>query len=244
MLLIHSPSCGDQSLVGVAKALGWDVYSPPKDRWHLPQEICTNRPELAVYGEKHFCWWIARGINRQLLSNSIEWIASLPEEYLKREVKAMSFADACKSKERKFIKSISLKSDFYTGERLKATKVFYEDTRVIVSDPVNVAARYRVIVRNGKPVSVCAFDHQGLISYCARYGPDQGKALSLVASLLRDKRVESVPSVMIDVGRTFDRGHDPSYFILDSKPVWSSRLYGSEKVAALFAVKAACVARN
>lgn len=246
MLLLHSPNQPEliRPIADTARALGWDVYAPKSDWWHIPKEVYVNRPDVAIYGDRSFCWLTGNRLGYRLLDNPPGWLATLPIEYLNHEVKQMKLGEACKLKEPKFVRSLtsSFSPGVYTGERLKAVSVYHSNTDVLVSDPLSFTTRYRVLVRNHKPVSCCSFDHAGMITSCQRYWYDQDKAISLVDALLQDKRVACVDAIAIDVGRVqIDHRLQFSYHVIGSKPVWTTNLYGSERVAALHTIKAACI---
>ena len=82
MLCITTPnSRGEVDLVKkTAEALGYEVYS---FSWRIPDHFAKE--DGIVYGEQLFCETIAQQMNWRLQKNPLDWLANIPEEYVRKD---------------------------------------------------------------------------------------------------------------------------------------------------------------
>lgn len=244
MILITQPRVGTShneilALQVAARELGWDVLPAPSG-WRLDEELTKSGVRGVPYGSQTFCEVIADQMGWQLKQNSFDWLARVPEKFLKRQVQFMTLAEAKKIRERKFIKPADDKcfeAKVYEAGEFKAPEVIPEDYPVLVSDVVEFDLEYRTFVLHGYPVAwsnyVC-YDHIADPNYWdmvpIKYSEDPLERMlpwEFVQELCRSHIVTG-PSV-VDVGRIKGKG----WAIIETNPAWASGLYGCDPMEAL-----------
>lgn len=246
MLLITTPNVrGEVKILGkAASALGWDTFC---GGWRIP-EYLKNRIG-AVYGEQFFCEAVAEQMNWTLLSNPLDWLVRLPEEYTQRKIDFMTLAEARHIKEKRFIKPAddkTFKAMIYeSGDELSKNPLL-DDVPTLVSDIMNFTSEYRCFIKNRKVISICCYSYKkigmtdALIDKEEHYHNNNDAVIEFVNKMFEDERVDCAPGAVIDVGR-FKKD---TYAVIESNPVWASGIYGCELVAALDAIKTACIANK
>lgn len=242
MLLIVTPNYkGEVPLLAkTASSLGWDVYS---GGWRIPKHL-LHQPG-AVYGEQFFCEVVAEQMKWKLLSNSFDWLAKVPEEYLNRKVSFMTLAEARKITERKFIKPADDKcfvAKIYESGAELPKHDFLDNTPTLVSDVVTITSEYRCFVKKRRVTAVCCyyykpFGKEEAINDPANYNNNNEPVIERCNKLLENKDIECVDGTVID----WMRFAKDQYSVLECNPVYASGAYGCEMVAVLDAIAAACV---
>lgn len=244
MLLITQPRVGVAhneiiALQMAARELGWDVLPAPSG-WRLDEGLTQSGVKGVPYGSQTFCEVIAQQMNWTLKANSFDWLAKLPEYYLKRNVQFMTLGEAKQLKETKFIKPADDKvfdAKVYAPGELITHEVVSLDTPTLVSDVVEFDLEYRTFT-NGKKVytwsNYVCYEHIADPKYwdMIPHGNDRFPH-DIVNDVLHhlkfhDTGVTTVPSV-IDVGRIPGKG----YAIIETNQCWASGLYGCDPMAAL-----------
>jgi hypothetical protein len=247
MLFIITPNCkGDpQVLADAAEILGWQSYIAPAG-WRLPQSMIGQLGAGAVYGERIFCEVVAQQMKWKLSSNSLDWAAKLPKEYLHRDISFTKLGDMRSEKNRKFIKPADGKSFaakvYESGLDLPKSYVF-NDVPVIVSDVMNFTSEYRCFVKNRRVVSVCCYwyPEKSEINNKEHYNRNSETVIKFVNSMLENKDIECANGIVIDVGRyekPFQR--EWPFVIMKSSPAYCSDVYGCEIIGTLETIKASC----
>ena len=243
MLLILSPNYKGEAplLAKTASALGWDTYT---GGWRVPVNLLKSPG--AVYGEQLFCEAIAEQMGWKLLSNSLDWLANLPEEYVNRKISFTTLAEARKITEQKFIKPADDKcftaKVYSSGDELPKTDIL-DKTPVLVSDVMSFTSEYRCVIKNRRVIAACCYWLKAFnmaepqINKPENYNNNIDAVIDFLNKALQDERVPCAPGTVIDVAR-FKKD---TYTILETNPIYASGAYGCELVAFLDAVKAACV---
>lgn len=243
MLLITTPNKHEEItlLSKTAKALGWDVYN---EGFRIPDHL-LKQPG-AVYGEQFFCEIVAEQMGWKLLSNSLDWLTKLPEEYTNRKIIFTKLAEARLLTEEKFIKPADDKcfpaKVYLSGKDLPITPVI-DDAPTLISDVMKFTSEYRCFVKNKIVTTACCYLYQKIgmqepaINKPEHYNNNNDVVIEFVNKLLQDSRVECADGTVIDVGR-FKKD---TYTVIESNPVWAAGIYGCEPVAVLDAIKAACI---
>lgn len=243
MLLIVTPNYkGEVQLLSkTAQALGWDVFF---GGWRVPKHL-LHTPG-AVYGEQFFCEIIAEQMNWKLLANPLDWLAKLPEEYVNRKISFTTLSEARKITEEKFIKPADDKcfeaKVYASGSDLSTSEVL-DNAPTLVSDVMKFTSEYRCFIKDRRVTTACCYWYKPHpktepdINRPENYFVNNDAVLEFVSKMLQDERVEVAPGSVIDVGR-FKKD---TYTVIESNPVYASGIYGCELVAALDAIKAACV---
>jgi hypothetical protein len=246
MLLITTPNIKPEvkSLITTAQALGWSVYN---DGWRVPDRVKYEKG--AVYGEPLFCETIAEQMHWTLRRNPIDWLSTLPFEYISRNIVLTDLGVARKLTEEKFIKPAT---DKIFDAKIYASGVDFpssldDDITVIMSDVMRFTSKYRCIVKNREVISECCyFLHTRPMqsnklpeqfNLPQNYDNNHKDVITFVNKMLQDERVKCIDSFVIDVGR-FDKD---KYAVITDKPVHNTPIYGCDPVAVLDAIKTACV---
>lgn len=244
MLLIVTPNHKSQDevqrLARTAEVLGWNVY---KNGWRIPKHL--HHTPGAVYGEQFFCEAIAEQMGWRLLSNSLDWLTKLPEEYVSRKIELKTFEEARKIEEEKFIKPADDKcfpaKVYSSGKDLPLLPII-NNVPSLISDVMKFTSEYRCFIKNKIVTTVCCYSYKHTykeveINNPENYNINNDAVIEFVSNLLRDERVECAPGSVIDVGR-FKKD---TYAVIESNPIYASGTYGCEMVAVLDAIKEACV---
>jgi hypothetical protein len=222
-----------------ARELGWDVLTAPSG-WRLDDDLIKSGVKGVPYGSQTFCEVIAQQMNWTLKANSFDWLAKIPEYYLKRKVQFMTLAEAKKLPETRFIKPADDKvfqAGVYSPGTLVLSDVVPDDTPTLVSEVVEFDLEYRTFT-NGKKVltwsNYVCYDHIADPNYWDMIPHGNGRfPHDLVNDLLHDLDfhdfgITTMPSV-IDVGRIKGKG----WAIIETNQAWASGLYGCDPLQAL-----------
>lgn len=242
MWLILTPNKQDDviRLSQTAYALGWEIF----DRgWDIPKHILKSPG--AVYGERIFCEVIAEQMGWKLISNATDWITTLPEEYVSRNIISTNLITARNITGEKFIAPCvgkCFEAKVYASGAELITNKDYDDVSVLVSDAMKFTSKYRCFVKNKKVISVCCYYYKDWnkepeINTTANYNINSDAVVKFVNDMLANEKVDCVVSTCIDVGR-FKKD---TYAVISSKPPYMSGFYGCEIVAALDTIKTSCV---
>lgn len=238
MLLIVTPNFKGEVpiLARAAEILGWNVYRSPGG-WRLPEEI--KGQEGAVYGELFFCEAIAQQMGWTLKSNSLDWLAKLPKEYVKRDIYFTNLAEARKITEKKFIKPADDKvfpAQVYENGSTLPQQDYLDNVPVLVSEKVKFVSEYRCFVKNRRVVSISCYLMMKQINDPLNWYVETEPIVDFVNKMLEDPAIECAPGCVIDAGRFKNR----DIAIIEQNPAYASGIYGCEIVASLDAIKASC----
>src|SRR5271170_2486201 len=204
MLLIVTPNFKGEvpMLAKTAEILGWNVYH---NGWRVPEHL-RGTPG-AVYGEQFFCEVVAEQMKWNLLSNSLDWLAKLPEDYTNRKITFTTLAEARKITGEKFIKPAddkAFESKVYdSGNDLPKNSVL-DNTPTLVSDVLKFTSEYRCFIKNRKVVAACCYLLKSVgmldaaINKPENYNNNIEAVISFVNKLLEDERVPCAPGAVID----------------------------------------------
>src|SRR5271165_4242709 len=210
MLLITTPNIKSEvrSLINTAQALGWSVYS---DGWRIPDRIKGSVG--AVYGEWLFCETIADQMNWKLERNPLNWLTTLPIEYVNREIIFSNLEYARTLTTEKFIKpaddKVFIAKVYGSGKEL--TTALDGNIPVLISDVMRFTSEYRCVIKNREVVSCsCYWLHTKQMqsakqpaefNLAKNYDNNFIDVVSFVNKMLKDDRVQCIKSCVIDVGR-------------------------------------------
>jgi len=263
MILITQPRVGNAyheilALHAAASEAGWDVLSAPSG-WRLDDDLIKSGVPGVAYGSQTFAEVIAMQMNWQLKANSFDWLAKLPERYLKRNVQFMTLGEAKQLKETKFVKPADDKvfaAAVYSPGTLHPHETVPNDTPTLVSDVVEWEMEYRCFVT---PFGVRTWSNYlfyGEINdprYTHMINTDYEHPVQFVNDLLMTMNTysdttggnpirmmkdhpDTVASV-IDVGIIRGKG----LAIIESNQAWASGIYGCDPGNVLEVLEQSCV---
>ncbi len=223
-------------------AAGWTSMRLPA--WTVPSDLPTR--DLAFYGEPLLAAHVAEVLRLRLMEPRLDWLTSLPFEYISRKVYATTLEEARKLDHRAFVKPADDKAFraavYDSGRSLDASHLYSPSLMVLVSEPVIFRSEYRsfVLDREVQTYSLYAKDGE-LIEFPDGYDPgsdpDGKEALRFISTVLRDSRVYFPPAVVFDVGRL----STGSWAVIECNPAWGSGIYGCDPARILPVLKRACV---
>lgn len=243
MLLITQPRAGTShneilALQIAARERGWDVL-PASMGWRLDEDLIKSGVKGVPYGSQTFCEVIAMQMNWKLKANPFNWLATLPEPYLKRKVEFMTLGEAKKIQERKFIKPADDKvfaAAVYNPGTLVTHESIPDDTPTLVSDVVEWDIEYRCFVTPHIVRTWSNYLFYGEINdprYTRMVNLEYDDPAFFVEHMLWD--VPTVPSV-VDVGLIKGKG----LAIIETNQAWASGIYGCGLNGVLDVLEASC----
>ena len=225
--LILSPRYSDDSirLRRAAVALGWDVMRLAS--WRCPDDLEPEEPVL--FAEPLFNDAVAEQLGLQVVEPPEDFLARLPEEYVKRQVRLTTALEARTLPGPVFLKPPNRKTFparvYASGAELPEMP---DDDPVLVSEPVEWAAEFRFFVRDRR---VRAWSPYWLNGAIARHAdewvvePDTAEATrGLVDRLLGDPDVGLPLAFVLDAGVI--RGVGPA--VVEANEASGAGLYGCD----------------
>jgi hypothetical protein len=214
-------STDSQAVWNAARVAGWDVhrairYLPPDP---LPELVCA-------FGEVSFCDIMANRAGLGLLDPPDYWLASLPEDLLKRDVAACEVSRLHLWSKRAFFKPSNDKV-FSAGvyERGLDVPTRHVDPRCpcLVSEVVAFDVEFRCHVLDEKVVRM---EYYRMVGADADEDEVRPEALRFAESVLSSHGHELPSSVVLDVGRIEGRG----WAVVEANQTHASGIYGDGDV--------------
>ncbi|WP_406698391.1 ATP-grasp domain-containing protein [Singulisphaera sp. Ch08] len=241
--LLHSPRYSDDSikLRRAAIVLGWDVLRLAS--WRCPEAFEPEEPVL--FAEPLFNTAVAEQLGLAVIEPPEDFLVGLPREYVGREVRLMTAAEARTLAGPMFLKPPNQKTFpakvYASGSELPEMP---DDDPVLASEPVEWAAEFRFFVRDRR---VHAWSPYWLDGALARVGDEwivepvmAATTRCLVDRLLADPRVDLPPALVLDAGVI--GGVGPA--VVEANVASGSGLYGCDPRDVLEVLRAATVVNS
>ncbi|MGP0066253.1 MAG: ATP-grasp domain-containing protein [Isosphaeraceae bacterium] len=238
--LILSPRYSDDSITlrRSAIALGWDVMRLPS--WRCPEDFEPEEPVL--HGEPLFNTAVAEHLGLTLIEPPDDFLVGLPREYVGRDVRLLTAAQARALPGPVFLKPPNQKTFpakvYLSGAALPEMP---EDDPVLASEPVGWVAEFRFFVRDRR---VRAWSPYWLHGVLARQDdewvvdPDlMAMTRGMVDCLLDDSRVDPPAALVLDAGVIRDVG--PA--VVEANTASGAGIYGCDPKDVLVVLRAATV---
>lgn len=215
-----------------AIALNWEVTRLPN--WQLTSET-INDP--VIYGEPLFAKIIADRLSIKLLDPNLDWLATLPTNYLKRQVIYTTLAEA-RILEAMFIKPAADKcfqaKVYQSGKQLPIAEVLSDDTPVLVSEPVKWEIEFRCFIQKRTLQAISSYWSNGCSTEQADgswYATEREyqQAAEFCTEVISNSQIKLPDAVVVDVGKIKDRG----WAVIEANSVYSSGLYGCDPIAVI-----------
>lgn len=232
----HTPD--GQLIWRAAVAAGWTTIRLPA--WSVPADLTTR--DLAFYGEPLLGARVAEVLRLRLIEPQLDWLTTVPPEYLQRNVRFGTLAEARKLPGRAFVKPADDKAfpaRVYThGGQLDASELYEPALPVLISEPVSFTLEYRCFVLERVVQTFCLYCREGEIAeLAADDDPCAKEVLAFAHRVLGDQRVFLPPAVVLDVGRL----DDGRWVIIECNPAWGSGIYACDPAKVLPVLKRACI---
>lgn len=248
--LVLSPRYTDDSntMWRAATARGWDVvrvrsYRPDA----IDPSVAKKRPVL--YGDTLLADALADVLDIAVAEPKPAWLPSLPEAYRKREVRLTTLGEAKRLRNPHFVKPADEKifraRVYDDGALIDPDDAFDDEEAVHVSEVVSFELEVRLFVARRRVHTYSAYLRDGELARDARgdwplTDDEARQAMRFANELLGDSRVDLPEAVVIDVGRTRERG----WCVVEANPCWCSGLCGCDPRAVLDVCAIACKPRS
>jgi hypothetical protein len=225
---------------GVALAAGWRVERLAS--WRVTEPL----PDPVLYGEPLFVAVVAPQLGLAMLEPPLDWLAGVPFDLRRREVRFATLADARALTAPAFVKPADEKAFdakvWSSGATLPARSALPDHLAVLIAEPVRWGLEVRHFVADRRVVARSAYLRAGELAQVEdgsrpASAAELDAATSIVERVLRE--VACPPAFTLDVGEVVGRG----WAIVEANPCWGSGIYGCDPAGALAAARRASVLR-
>lgn len=233
LVLSPQPSLDSQRLRRAAVNSGWQIERPGSAS---PLRRVT---EPVIYGDAPFAHDAAEKLGVTLVEPAEDWLARVPENFLRREVCCTTLEDACELRSPAFVKPARGRAFparvYSTGYELRVVALGLDPKMtVLVSDPVVFEVEYRTFVLKNRIAAASVYARRG--------GPERTDSFELTEAVLFAHEVvyrmaDACPvAFVLDVGRIEGRG----WAVVEADPCWGSGLFSCDETRVLEVLEHAC----
>lgn len=248
--LVLSPRYTDDSnsMWRAATARGWDVVRVRSYRADAIDRGDVKHPPI-LYGETLLADALSEPLGVVVVEPSASWLPDLPERHRKRRVELTTLGAARRLRTPHFVKPVYekiFKSRVYADGALIDPELGLDDAEPVhVSEVVDFELEVRLFVANRRVHTYSAYLRNGALARNDAgewpLADDEARqAMRFVNELFADREVELPEALVLDVGRTRDRG----WCVVEANPCWCSGLCGCDPRAALDVCAVACKPRD
>jgi ATP-grasp domain, R2K clade family 2 len=167
---------------------------------------------------------VAGRLGIALLEAPADWLATLPAEFTRREVRAMPLREAYALRRPAFVKSPNDKGItarvYADGSRLPGPDAADPATLVLVSDVVTFTSEFRLFLLDGHVHAASRYARQGRLDL----GPVSTDASAFAADLLAACGHTLPSAIVIDIGTVADR----TWAVIEANAAWASGRYTAD----------------
>lgn len=243
-LVLLAPRMTDDSKAvwKAALDLGWSIERI--QGWRVPENLRTSDRPIVIYGEPLFAEAVADQTGLTLLEPSIDWLTTLPWEFVRRNLELLSLEEARQQISPAFVKPADGKifepKVYATGADLPGEEHVDADIPVLRSGIVDFRLEIRCFVKARQVVTLSpywrhdalALDKDGQWSFEAA---EKDEALRFAHTILNDNRTIFPPACTLDIGRFADG----EWAVVEANPCWGAGLYGCDPTEVLQCIRAA-----
>jgi len=244
--LVLSPRYTDDSnaMWRAATDRGWDVARVRAYRSDAIDPSVASRGPL-LYGETLLADALADLLGVVVVEPTPYWLPELPEVYRKRSVIVSTLGAARRLRAPHFVKPVDEKvfrSRVYgDGALIDPEDALGDDEVVQIADVVSFELEVRLFVANRRVHTYSAYLRNGALARDATGAwplsdTEAKEAMRFANTLLGDPNAQLPEALVLDVGRTADRG----WCVVEANPCWCSGLCGCDPRAALEVCAIAC----
>lgn len=243
LLLSQRYTPDSQALWRSAIELGWKT-----ERIHNYQAPEWLKDEhVSIYGEGVFAFTIATQLGLRLIEPPLNWLVTLPEKYLLRDVNFLTLGEVRSLEQPKFIKPADGKlfeaRVYPNGDELPAPEIQSDNTPVLTSEPIEWEIEFRFFITQRAVSTYSPYLINGeLIHDFDNFDRkiDAEFALSFCNMILGDTTIALPPAFVLDVGKIKGRG----WAVIEANPAWASGLYNSDPGKVLSLLSEACIKQS
>jgi len=243
-LLLSRRYSDDSNAIGrAAVAAGWEVERL------MTYAVPEGLRDPVLYGETLLADAVLPALGIVLLEPTEDWPALLPERHRKRSIRLATLDEARALTERAFVKPVDEKifpaRVYASGTEVEPAGDFPGHASVLVSEPVSFALEVRAFVLERRVAALSAYIRGGEVAKDAAgewplAEAEREEALGFLEALLADPEVDLPAAVVVDVGRTSDRG----WAVVEANACWAAGLCGCDPREVLPVLRRACVAES
>jgi len=236
--LLLSPRYTDDSIAlwRAAAAIGWNVER--LHRWRVPDLLDDD---LVIYGEPLFAAIVSAQTGYTLLEPVFHWLATVPAQYLRREVRFCHAEDLSDIKFPRFIKPADDKcfpaQVYASAAEIPSLAELPRSTPALVSDVVSWTKEFRVFVLDNQPATLSAYLRDGKLDIEGS-AEELREAEQFVRHILPE--LDLPPAAVLDVGLIKNEG----WAIVEANPCWGSGIYNCDPLRVLGVLQRACRRRK
>lgn len=199
---------------------------------------------LVFYGEHAFCEFLAQETNYNLLQNSLDWVAELDHEFIKRNIKCISLEEVIDLENSN--QSILGKQFLEPADDPSFIPACYEvrfprvppDTEILVHTPHKWSVKYRCVIVHSTIVTHCCYQIGSIRNtpniWLTDWTEDKIHPIEFAKQVIA--KFHGAPAYILDVGYIENTG----WAVCGTHPVWSSEVFGCDPNKYLDALIASC----
>lgn len=247
LIVSSSYTTDSQRLRQTAREHGWETLR--LDGLRLPDWFDPPDQQIALFFTAPHAFEVAAQLSRTLLGCNPDWTIQLPYEFLLREIRQTTLADAFTLPGDSFIKhsvNKSFPAAIYNSTSLAhATAGVPQTALVHVCEPVEWSIEYRCFIVDGEIAAISPYKRHGQIienhtSLLGATPTEMEAARHFAESVLRSPAVESPPAFVLDVGMIDGRG----WAVVEFNECWASGIYACDPLRVLYTLLRACLPSN
>lgn len=243
-VVLIGPRATDDSIAiwRVCVAHGWPVHR--LQGWRVPEDLLTSQAEIVIYGEPLLAKVVVDQMGLILMEPDIDWLTTLPFQYVSREIKLMTLHEARQLESSAFVKPADGKifdpRVYTTGGELPAEAAVDQDIPVLRSGIMDFRIEIRCFIKDRQIVTMSPYWREGELAQSADgewpfIGSEESEACHFAQQVLGDPNVRFVPGCTLDVGKT----NDGIWAVIESNPSWGAGLYGCDPLLVMHSIRAA-----
>lgn len=248
-LVILGPRATDDSIAiwRTCIAQGWPVHR--LQGWRVPDSLLAETDDVVIYGEPLMAEAVADQMGLALLEPAIDWLTTVPLEYVSREIQLMTLGEARNLTASAFVKPADGKifepKVYESGQGLPSDDSVDQDIPVLRSGILDFRLEVRCFVRHRKIVSMSPYWRDGALaksedSEWPFLGEEENEAREFAERVLADVRIDLPPGCTLDVGKI----SDGNWAVIEANPSWGAGLYGCDPLAVMEAIRVAVKPRG
>lgn len=205
-------------------------------KWDVPKNERSNI--VAVYGEDFFTTHVANQCHLKLLNVESDWLATIPEYYLKRHINYLKLKDV--SINNGFIKPVDAKY-FKAGIYKERQTINNYDSLdknqfVYTSSIVEWEFEIRTFVLNNSIETYSTYLKNGQYFIDTTIPKDEKGFIDFTNSFLNDSRIHIPKAIVVDFGYIKGLG----WAVIEANPVYSSGIYACNPEIVLEVIVKSC----
>ena len=209
----------------------------------------SEQKDVVIYGEPLFAEAVADQMELVLLEPAIDWLTSVPQKYLSRQMEFMTLGSARLLNSPAFVKPADGKifepRVYASGNDLPSEEQVDQDIPILRSGIMDFRLEVRCFIVGREVMTMSPYWREGEL---ARSADDQWPFLpheetdarTFAESVLSDASVALPPACTLDVGRT----HEGTWAVIEANPCWGAGLYGCDPAQVLETIRAAILPKS